>query len=97
MGNSSNTSNYNSHNLNNSNFENDLKIAGKNLEDFKVVKIFYDENLDKDLKKQILLAAIKNKNFRPYLFKDIETLKKLMKEDGSLSLLLVSKDPPNLK
>jgi hypothetical protein len=52
--------------------------------------------LDKELKKQILFAALKNKNFRPYLFKDIETLKKLMKEEGSLSLLLISKDPPNL-
>jgi len=47
--NSSNTSNYNSPNYNsNSNntsmnlLDNDLKIAGKNLEDFKVVKIFYD-------------------------------------------------------
>lgn len=51
-----------------------------NLENFKVVKLFYDEGLDKEVKKQILLAALKNKNFRPFKFKDLETLKKLIKE-----------------
>lgn len=42
------------------------------------------------------MAALKNKNLRPYLFQDLETVKKHMKEEGSISLLLISKEPPNL-
>lgn len=51
----------------------------KNLEDYKVIRVFYDEGLDKESKKKIFLAALKNKNLRPHLFKNTQELKQLMK------------------
>lgn len=61
------------------NHESELNI--KNLEEYKIVRIVYDNNIDKETKKKILNASIKNKNIVPMLYKDMDTLKEIVKEE----------------
>ena len=60
------------------NHESELNI--RNLEEYKIVRIVYDNNIDKETKKKILNASIKNKNIVPMLYKDIDSLKEIVKE-----------------
>ena len=78
-----------------SNLEDKLNL--KNIEEYKTIKIVYDNNIEKQEKKKILEVSIKNKNIIPCLFKDMKQIKDFMKEDDSLVVLMMSKDPPFLE
>lgn len=56
----------------------------------------YDNNIDKETKKKILNASIKNKNIVPMLYKDMDSLKEIVKEEESLVLLMMSSEPAEL-
>lgn len=78
------------------NHESELSI--KNLSEYKIVRIVYDKNIDKETKRKIFNASmsIKGKNIVPILYKDVETLKEMVKEEESLVLLMLSEEPPEL-
>ena len=56
-----------------SNLEDRLNL--KNIEQYKTIKIVYDNSLNKLEKKKILQVSIKNKNIIPCLFKDMKQIK----------------------
>ena len=73
------------------------KLNLKNIEDYKTIKIVYDNEIDKQERTKILEVSIKSKNIIPCLFKDMKQIKEFMKEDDSLVVLMMSKDPPDLE
>ena len=69
----------------------------KNIDEYKVVRIIYDENVDKETKKQIFITSLKHKNLVPVLYQDVEKIREYLREDNSLLLVMMSKDPPGFE
>ena len=69
----------------------------KNIDEYKLVRIVYDEDVDKDTKKKIFITSLKHKNLVPVLYQDVEKIREYMKEENSLLLVMMSKDPPGFE
>lgn len=75
----------------------DDEFSIKNIDEYSRVRVVYDEGVDTDSKRKLLLLSDKNTKVLPTKYENVHQLKEYIKEPDSLLLLMMSYEPENLE